>query len=225
VGARVPGRGGLRQVRGRGEAGLGAEAYSVRTMRTGVLAVLILGASTVSAPAQSISPRIQLGTANPRSSEERLTTDHLDVLSGVTDEVVVPGSPFSITLDVRPRQGVHVYAPGATGYKVIAFNLERNPLLLSRPTTYPSSEIYFFEPLNERVPVFQKPFRLSRRLTITTAAEHRAAVARLKTLTIRGTLDYQACDDRLCFTPQSLPVSFSVTVKPTDADRAGPASR
>jgi DsbC/DsbD-like thiol-disulfide interchange protein len=194
-------------------------------MRTGVLAVLIVGAGAVSATAQLIPPGIQLGAANPRSSEQRLTTDHLDVLSGVTEEAVVPGSPFSITLDVRPRQGVHVYAPGATGYKVIAFNLERNPLLLSRPTTYPSSEIYFFEPLNERVPVFQKPFRLSRRLTLTTAAEHRATVARLKTLTIRGTLDYQACDDRLCFTPQSLPVSFSVTVKPTDAGRAGPVSR
>jgi DsbC/DsbD-like thiol-disulfide interchange protein len=194
-------------------------------MRVGVLTVLVLVAVRLSGLPIEASQVATFGAADRQASGQRLATDHLDVQSGVSDEVVAPGSPFSVTLDIRPQKGIHVYAPGAKGYKIIAFNLTPNPLLVSRPTTYPSSEIYFFEPLNERVPVYQTPFRLSRRVTITTAAEHRAAVSRLKTLTIRGTLDYQACDDRLCFTPQSVPVSFSVTVKPINAGRAGTAPR
>ena len=157
---------------------------------------------------------------------QRVTTDHIEVISHVSDEIVAPGSLFSIVLDIRPREGIHVYAPGASGYKIIAFNLEANPLLASRPTTYPDSEIYFFEPLNERVPVYQKPFRLSRSVTISTAPAQRAAVSRLKTMTVRGTLDYQACDDRICFLPKSIPVSFGIKIRPLDAERTNtPASR
>ena len=175
--------------------------HSVTSMRSGVLAVVFL--AVVAVPARS----------------QRTTTDHLDVISSVTNEVVTPGSRFSIVLDIRPREGVHVYAPGATGYKIVAFNLAANSLLVSRPTVYPASEIYFFEPLNERVPVYQKPFRLTRNLAISTAPEHRAAVSRLKTMTIRGTLDYQACDDRACFTPTSIPVSVDVVVRPPHTER------
>ena len=29
--------------------------------------------------------------------------------------------------------------------------------------------------------------------------------------TVTGTLSYQACDDRLCYAPQSLPVSFTLS--------------
>jgi hypothetical protein len=163
---------------------------------------------------------VTLGATGRAATAQRATTDHLEVISSVSDEVVAPGSVFSIVLEIQPRERIHVYAPGAKGYKIIAFNLEPNPLLVSRPTTYPASEIYFFEPLNERVPVYQQPFRLTRRVAIATAPEHRAAVSRLKTMTVRGALDYQACNDLVCFTPKSVPVSFSVKVRPLDTERA-----
>ena len=39
-------------------------------------------------------------------------------------------------------------------------------------------------------------------------------------LTIAGTLEYQACDDRLCFTPRSIPVSYTVKLRQLDTERA-----
>ena len=163
---------------------------------------------------------VSLGAGGRPAAARRVTTDQLEVTSYVTDETVAPGSLFSLVFDVEPGERIHVYAPGAKDYRIIAFNLEANPLVVSRPMTYPSSEIYFFEPLNERVPVFQKPFRLTQSLAVSTAPEHRPAVARLDTLTIKGTLDYQACDDRICFTPKSIPVSFTVKVRSLDTERA-----
>ena len=163
---------------------------------------------------------IARGATGRPATATRATTDHLDMVSSLSDEIVAPGSVFSIVLDIQPRAQIHVYAPGAKGYKIIAFNLEPNRLLVTRPTAYPKSDLYFFEPLKERVPVYQRPFRLTRSMSITTAAGHRATVSRLKTLTVKGTLDYQACDDRVCFTPRSIPVSFDVRVRPLDTDRA-----
>ena len=93
-------------------------------------------------------------------------------------------------------------------------------MLVTRPVQYPASDIYFFEPLNERVPVFQKPFRLTQSAAVSPSSANRAALAAVEAITIKGTLDYQACDDRVCFTPKSIPVSYSVKVRQLDTERA-----
>jgi hypothetical protein len=41
-------------------------------------------------------------------------------------------------------------------------------------------------------------------------------------LTISGTLSYQACDATLCFTPQSVPLSWTVNLLQLDRERAKP---
>ncbi len=163
---------------------------------------------------------VTLGGTDRPTAAQRVTTDHLEVTSYVTDNDVAPGSLFSVVFDVRPREKMHVYAPGATGYRVVGIRLDPNPLLVIHPTVYPPSETYFFAPLNERVPIYQKPFRLTRSLAISAAQEHRDAVGRLTTMTVKGALDYQACDDRICYPPKSIPVSFAVTVRQLDRDPA-----
>ena len=39
--------------------------------------------------------------------------------------------------------------------------------------------------------------------------------------TLSGTLDYQACNDSLCFDPVSVPLTFTLELKPLDRQRAG----
>ena len=46
------------------------------------------------------------------------------------------------------------------GYRVVTVNIATQPAFECWPARYPASEIYHFKPLNERVPVFQKPFTL-----------------------------------------------------------------
>ena len=38
-------------------------------------------------------------------------------------------------------------------------------------------------------------------------------------LRIEATLDYQACNDTICFNPQSVPLSWNVGLKPLDRER------
>ena len=163
---------------------------------------------------------LKLGASGTSAAAQRISTDHLDVTAYASDEVVAPGSLFSVVFDITPRPGIHVYAPGATGYRVVGFTPEAQPMVAARELQYPASEIYLFKPLNERVPVFQRRFRLTQQMVVSAAQQDRPALARIEAMTIKGTLDYQACNDEICFNPRSLPVAFTVKLRQLDTERA-----
>lgn len=152
----------------------------------------------------------------------KISSPQIDITSFATDQTVAPGTHFSLVLDIKPAARVHVYAPGVTGYKPIAFVIQPKPGLLVGAAQYPKAEDYFFKPLNEHVPVFQQPFRIVQDVTIDASAPGQAALKDTSVLTISGTLSYQACDDKLCFTPQSVPLSWTVNLRPLDRERAKP---
>lgn len=163
---------------------------------------------------------LKLGDPSHEIDAQRLTTDHVEITTYLSDRLVAPGTLFSIVADVTPRPGIHVYAPGTHSYKVVALRLNPQPFLLTRPLRYPASEIYVFKPLNERVEVFQRPFRLIQDVAFDASPDARKALASAETVTITGTLEYQACDDKTCFLSKSVPVTYSVKVRQLDTERA-----
>ena len=108
---------------------------------------------------------------------------------------------------------MHVYAPGKHSYQVISVTLDPEPWFKVAPLTYPASEMYHFVPLDEHIEVYVKPFRLMRDVTILATPEARKLLAAMKTVTITGTVSYQACDDSLCYAPQSVPVKWTVPIR------------
>jgi DsbC/DsbD-like thiol-disulfide interchange protein len=151
-----------------------------------------------------------------------VSSPHIEITSYVTDSTVAAGTHFSIVLDVRPSAGVHVYAPGVTGYKPIALSIQPRAGLIVRDAQYPKPEIYHFKPLNERVQVFQRPFRIVQDLAIDASPQGQAALKDTSTVTISGVLNYQACDDKSCFTPQTVPLTWTVSLRELDRERARP---
>ena len=139
-------------------------------------------------------------------------TAHLKFTAYPSNPSVTVGTRFSIAVEIEPNPGIHVYAPGAEemGYRVISLNLTPVPHVRFEPVEFPESEIYYFEPLDERVPVYQRPFMLLQEAVVSSTEEAEAALRELDALTLSGTLDYQACDDQICFQPVSLPLSFTL---------------
>ena len=127
-----------------------------------------------------------------------------------------------LVLDITPGPRIHVYAPGVTGYKPIALSIQSQPGIVIRGAQYPQSEDYHFKPLNEHVQVFQRPFRIVQDVAIDASAQGQAALKDMAALTIKGVLNYQACDDKVCFTPQSVPLAWTVTLRQLDRERAKP---
>ncbi len=157
--------------------------------------------------------RVRLNEVDSSVAGTRIASQQLDVVTYPSDNGVAPGNRFSIVARITPHPGVHVYAPGAANYKTIELKVLPGQYIKSSETIYPPSEIYFFKPLNERVPTYQKPFTLTQQVVLDASA--RELVGKQTSLTIGGTLNYQACDDRLCYDPVTLPLSWTVALKPT----------
>jgi hypothetical protein len=149
----------------------------------------------------------------------KITAPHLTLTTYATDQDAAPGTHFSVVVDATPGSRVHVYAPGVTGYKPIALTIDPQPALVVRDAQFPKSEDYFFKPLDEHVAVYQHPFRIVQDLEIDPSPQAAAALANRTGITITGTLTYQACDDKVCFTPQSVPLSWTMGLKPLDRER------
>jgi len=132
-------------------------------------------------------------------------TPHLSFTAAVSPDVVKTGSRLALVVDVTPKKRMHVYAPG-TNYRAITVTLNRNPLLKLSKAVYPKAEVYIFAPLKEQVLVYSQPFKL--RMNIVVGAVPRRT-ARLK---VTGTLSYQACDDKVCYLPESVPLEWNLAV-------------
>jgi hypothetical protein len=84
----------------------------------------------------------------------------------------------------------------------------------------------FMPAINERVPVFERTFRIRQDVKISSAAEFSNSLGTDgKTFAITGKLDYQACDTKICFLPMSVPVRWQLQVLPLDRQRAPEAIR
>ncbi len=157
---------------------------------------------------------LRTGAAGTPVEAIQASTQHLDVKAYASDARVAPGTRFSLVVDVTPKRGMHVYAPGATQYRVITLSLTPLPGVRTMPIRYPASEIYHFVPLNERVPVYQKPFTLLVEAVPEGTPDARKAMAGKTELVVSGTLEYQACDDKICYNPESLPLTWKIGLTP-----------
>ena len=139
-----------------------------------------------------------------------------------SNPAVTAGTKFSLAVDVDLGPDMHVYAPGAEskGYRVIGLRLDPNAHVRFEPVEYPDSEIYYFEPLDEYVPVYQQPFTVLQEAVVGASRETQAALRELDALTISGSLDYQACDEAICYNPVSIPVAFTLDLELLDRQRA-----
>jgi peroxiredoxin len=155
---------------------------------------------------------MRAGSAGPISGA-KVSTAHLEVTTYPSDAAIAPGNRVTIAFDVVPHHGMHVYAPGASGYRVIAVTLQSPAPIRVLPTTYPPSQIYFFKPLNERVPVYQQPFRLLQDVVLDGSLEAQAALRGKESITVTGMLEYQACDAQICFNPESVPLSWTFVLR------------
>ncbi|HUQ86788.1 MAG TPA: protein-disulfide reductase DsbD domain-containing protein [Vicinamibacterales bacterium] len=132
--------------------------------------------------------------------------------TSVSTTEIAPGQKLSLSFSITPKRAMHVYAPGKHDYQVIAVKLDPQPWLKVAPTAYPPSEIYYFKELDERVETYGKPFTLVQDVTVLNTAAAKKALA-ASPIKLSGRLEYQACDDKVCYAPTKVPVSFDLTVK------------
>jgi hypothetical protein len=143
------------------------------------------------------------------------STDHLSLTARLAPATLAPGGRVTLSMAITPKAGLHVYAPGSQ-YRAVAITLAaRSGFRLEAPIAYPKPVTYVFKPLNETVLVYDAPFRLVAQLAVDPAAPPVAVPPTRNEIALNASLDYQACDDRVCYLPQSVPLRFTLTSLPT----------
>jgi hypothetical protein len=131
-----------------------------------------------------------------------------------SDAVAAVGHRVTLNVRVTPAPKMHVYAPGQKGYIPIALTLTADPAFKAHDVRFPASTTYVYEPLNETVQVYSTPFTLAQDVTIALTRDVRARALAGEILTIRGELEYQACDDKVCYRPETVPLEWKVRLSP-----------
>jgi peroxiredoxin len=146
---------------------------------------------------------------------------HLQLSVGQSDRVAVPGNLVTLTAEVRLPPDVHVYAPGTKGYKTVKLVVDPLPDFELRQASYPAAKILYLPAIKERVPVFEGTFRIRQQVKVNSMAEFSGALgADGKKVTVKGNLEYQACDSKICFLPATVPVEWQLQIVPLDRQRA-----
>lgn len=157
---------------------------------------------------------------------EDVKAEHLTARTFLSNQEAFPGNRLTLIADIELAKGLHAYAPGSKGYRALELRLDPQPLVSFGETVYPPAHPYLFRPLNETVPVFEGRLRLVRDVTLAGGKEM-ADLLRSPDprLTIRGSLEYQVCSDHVCYPPRTLPLSWTLEVRPLDRERPPEALR
>jgi AhpC/TSA family/Disulphide bond corrector protein DsbC len=146
---------------------------------------------------------------------------HLTVSASASNARVRSGQRISLVLEVALPARMHVYAPGVSSdYIPIDWSMKDTPAIVVRPVAYPGATMLRLKPIKATAPVYQGAFRLVRDVTVARDAALRPLLDAEGNLTIEGALKYQACDDRTCYPPETVPVRWTLQVDAHDRERA-----
>jgi hypothetical protein len=152
---------------------------------------------------------------------DTVAAPHLQLALEQSDRVGVPGTRVTLVAEVKLPADVHVYSPGAQGYKPVKLVMDPVGQLEFKPAVYPQAKILYLPAIKERVPVFEGTFRISQDVKMNSGAEFWGSLGKDgKLFTITGKLEYQACDQTMCYVPTSVPVKWELQVFPLDRVRA-----
>lgn len=146
---------------------------------------------------------------------------HIQLNYSASDAALSPGGTSTLILDIDLKPGMHVYAPGVEGgYIPIDWKMPESKGWIATPVSYPQSKKLNLPAIHETVPVYQGHLRIIRDLTVGQQPELAPLLGADRNLAIEGTFRYQACDEKECFPPQSIPLKWSFRIDKLDSQRA-----
>ncbi|MBM3811343.1 MAG: redoxin domain-containing protein [Acidimicrobiia bacterium] len=154
------------------------------------------------------------------TTRTEIETKHLKLANWASNQTVFGGSRVRLTLEIDLPKGMHVYAPGVqSSYIPIDWKIPESKAWLAFDAIYPKPRTLHLPAIKESAPVFEGKFRLERDLTIAQANELTSLLTSGNNLTVEAAFRYQACDDKLCYTPQTVPLKWTFTVQQSDRQR------
>jgi hypothetical protein len=122
---------------------------------------------------------------------------------------VAKGGSITLWADVAPKPKMHVYASAKQGFTPISLVVTPQAQVTLGKVIFPAPESGFTpgSDMLISIPMYSQPFRLAVPVTVSSSAKSGDV------FTLVGIVNYQACNDRVCFAAASVPATWIVTVK------------
>ena len=121
---------------------------------------------------------------------------------------VASGKPASLELDFRVKEGMHINSNAPHSEFLIPTKIRFMPPtdIAVEKVTYPDGQDISlpFSP-KDKLSVYSGDFRIVAQVSASRSAS-------TGPYTVHGELKYQACNDKACFPPKTLPVAFQIQV-------------
>lgn len=148
-------------------------------------------------------------------------TDELTMSWSISNQSARSGQHLTLILDVQLKDKMHVYAPGVEDFIPVAWTLSESNLYTGAAAEFPEPEVLELKAIGKKAPVYHQSFRIIQDITIAGNKTLTQGLGNLREqdrpLEIAGTFSYQACDDQVCFFPQKIPVSITVTIQSAES--------
>lgn len=146
-------------------------------------------------------------------------TKQLRLVTRASTQVARPGQRIVLTLKIELKPGMHVYAPGVQGYIPIDWKLEDGAAAKQHAFAYPASRMMHLKAIGETVPVYRGLVQMTREITFAPEAALKPLVHSTGELIVNGSFRYQACDERKCYIPETVPLVWSFQFQALERER------
>ena len=154
------------------------------------------------------------------SASARVAVKHAALSTGASTSIAMPGHRILLSLDIDLPAHMHVYAPGVAGYIPVEWNIDPAGGTKLQPVQFPSSEKLYLKAIKETALIYRGKVRLTRELTFGQEAALKPLVDANGELVLKGSFRYQACDDRVCYPPETVPVEWRFQFRGMERERA-----
>jgi hypothetical protein len=166
----------------------------------------------------SVLWRLGAATATEHSIVFR---EHVEVRASAPQTALHPGNRVTLLVDVRPRPGAHVYGPDVGGgYQGLAVRIDPQPWLTVHAAQYPAARMLTLPWTDEILTGYTAPVRIEIDVALGTRQELAGLLEAGQGLTLTGTCLLQACDDQVCWPPESIGIEWRFDLIPPDLARA-----
>ena len=147
------------------------------------------------------------GSGAQTLAPKRPGVQHVTVTATTSAASVPKGGRVTLYADVTPKPAIQVYAAGATDFTPVSLVVTPRAGITTLPVKYPVPDKLPPTGTADPVPVYRTAFRIAQPISLASSLPPGELV------TIAGVVNYQACDDRLCYPVASMPVTWTFSVQ------------
>ena len=146
-------------------------------------------------------------------------TKHLHLTTAASTREAHPGHRIVLSLKIELKPGMHVYAPRVQGYTPIEWRMEEGNAAKPHAFSYPPSRMMHLKAIGETVPIYRGVIQMTQEITFGPEAALKPLVGSTGELVVKGSFRYQACDERKCYVPETIPLEWRFQFQALERER------